>query len=911
MSSEPQIEDRSINASQTLIEGKLSPPSQNVSLIDRFDLLDRMDSGLNKRLTLLQAAAGFGKTTLAAQWRIRQLARGSRVAWLTLDENDSEEIQFLSYLIAAFSRAGVEISRLQEASGKLLVEIPLKSAFTSMVAALTVDPVKTILILDDYERVQSKEVDQLLGYLLLVMPRNLHILLNTRDRPNLSLADMRAHGDLNELTFSDLRFSEDELRYLMEDTVNSENIHVLLDRTEGWPAAVQLLRIWLTDKRNDPESVKNFTGRTAEVAEYLVEQVLASMSDDMQEFSIKASILENLNGDLANAVCQRNDGWQIIDHLSEINSFLLPVDQERTWFRYHHLFSEFLGQLLVKRYKEDIGGLHLRASQWYTENNMLLEAVRHAHAGGAPELAVRLVEMSGGWRLLLSEGSAIVRNLLKQFGSDLRAFPRLELARILLMAKSGDITEARDAYEHIKKVSRNFNEAGHEFDPELKRDGQSIGLALDCYDDVVVSDSGLKRLHKLGKSIPQSDHYSHGAINSALAIASIGRGDFSTVFDCVQQSFKDMEVTGSQLGYAFSFMHQGLAHTLSGNLVEAKNSYLAGLEIAEQKFGSDSGPKAIADVLISEVYYQQNDLERASTCLQNSFRHVVEYDGWADIYITGYQIAIALSCAWGEYQNALNIIHEGEETAKTRGLRRLSGLLQAARYWVYVTSGNMREAQQLRDKEFSLQHDLWVRQPEFWRQFCAWGIAVAGHDISLSRPGPAGEVLAQVEQCCRSIGCNYYLIDVLLLKAIAAQTLGELETAGKYLIEALVLAKPQKFRRIFLDQKDIFSCIAEECLSGMKEDFENAEVLDFVNELLSTVKSAQAGKVDPISRSITEREMQILIQLGRGYSNKAIARTLGITENTVKYHLKNIYAKLGVAKRKHAIDLARNHSIIQ
>jgi len=896
---------------QTLIEGKLKPPRQSVSVIERPELLEQLDAGLDKHLTLIQASAGFGKTTLAEQWRSRQLARGTRVAWLTLQEDDSEVIQFLAYVVASLSRAGVDMRELEGIAGKAFIEVPIKSAFTSMVAALTADPVKTILILDDYHRVQSTDIDHLLDTLIALMPGNLHLLISTRDRPNLSLADLRSHGDLNELTFSDLQFSLNEIRMLMPETSGDENLAALRDRTEGWAAAIQLARIYMTNPSNAPNFVERFSGRTGDVADYLAEQVLAGLSADLQDFLMKISILENFNGHLANAICARSDSWEFIDQLAVISSLLMPIDEDRTWFRFHHLFRDFLRQRLDQRYGLEIQKLHLRSSQWYDENGMLLEAVRHARLGGDETLAARLIELSGGWRLLISEGSGVVRNLLKQFDADLSKFPRLELCRVLLMAKTGEIIEARSAYEEIRKATANFQGELNRPNNELLRDGEIVGLALDCYDDSIVTSSGLKRLNKLRESIPQNDYYSHGSIQSAAAIAGIGRGDFAATTKFAQISLKDMEFAGSPLGHAFSYLHYGMASMFQGEMKKAEKHYQTGLEIAQQHFGSDSGPKAIADVLIAEVHFQKNDLEKASECLHNSLRHVVEYDGWVDIYATGYLTAIGMACTFNNYQDAFTLIREGQETADTRGLKRLSGLLAAARYRVTVASGNFREAERIRENEFAFDSALLRRTPEYWRQYYSWGIAAAEHDIALGRPGPAIDVLADLERCCRSIGAKYYLIETLFLHAIALQAQGKLDSSVHQLLPALELAAPQRILRIFLDRGDVFGCLVDEGLAHAADDFEERMVLDFARELQATLKVFQNDQVGPISRSITDREMQILIQLGRGYSNKAIARTLGITENTVKFHLKNIYSKLGVAKRRQAIELARGHSIIR
>lgn len=392
--------------------GKVGPPQRHASEIPRAELLSRLDSSLGRKVIVITASAGYGKTTLAAQWYRSFRDRGIKGAWLTLDDGDSSIEQLLTGLIAAFAEAGVDLDWLSQAAARGLSETPSAVAFATLLEQIDAEPGEVVLILDDYHRTHSTDINRLVNQLIRQMPANMHLLITSRERPALSLAELKAHGQLLMLDSRDLRLCVSEARRILPAELSERDVETLVERAEGWPAALQLARVWLDEHKDRATHIQHFSGGIAEIADYLAEQVIIDFPEHLQSFLLQTCILERVNGDLANEVCMRGDAWQALDDLSRICSFVLPLDDRSCWYRYHHLFVEFLRERLRRRPEIDERELHARASAWYERNGCLPEAVDHARRAGDLERAAALIEEAGSWELLVTHGSGLVRNLI-------------------------------------------------------------------------------------------------------------------------------------------------------------------------------------------------------------------------------------------------------------------------------------------------------------------------------------------------------------------------------------------------------------------------------------------------------------------------------------------------------------------
>ena len=412
----------------------IPPPQPRVVLRPR--LIERLNEGLHRKLTLISAPAGFGKTTLLSEWVASSCSRPA--AWLSLDEGDNDPTRFLAYLVAALQTIAPNIGEGVLGALQSPQPPPTESILTALLNEVTTIPDDLVLVLDDYHVIDARAVDDALDFLLEHLPPRMHLVIATREDPNLPLARLRARGQLTELRAADLRFTPSEaaefLDQVMGLNLSAEEIAALETRTEGWIAGLQLAALSMRGREDVPGFIKTFTGSHHFVLDYLVEEVLQQQPESVQTFLLRTSILDRLCGPLCDAVLLdlSASGQETLEYLEHANLFLVPLDNERRWYRYHHLFAELLRQRLHQSAasstgdeRESVAELHIRASVWCEDNGLEVEAFQHAAAADDVERAARLVE-GGGMPLHFRGAVAPVLSWLESLPTtELDAMPSL------------------------------------------------------------------------------------------------------------------------------------------------------------------------------------------------------------------------------------------------------------------------------------------------------------------------------------------------------------------------------------------------------------------------------------------------------------------------------------------------------
>lgn len=900
-------------SSNWIIGAKLAPPQPMVSLIDRPDLLGRLDAVRKCRLTLLESPAGYGKTTLLAQWSRALKAEGVTVAWLTLEEDEADPLQFLSYVVAALVNAGAELGLLEHAAEQGFLDVQPKAAVAALVAALSAIGETTVLVLDDYHRLQSPAVDMLVDNLLQHQPVNFHLVINTRERPRLAIAGFRAQGHLLEISIDAMRFSVSEGQRIFGNTLSEREIEILIERTEGWAVALQLARLWLEEKRDRAALIEKFSGRISEIADYLAEQVLTDLPRDLQDFLMKTSILERFDSGLANAVCGRTDSWEFLDRLDRLNCLLVPLDSERKWFRYHHLFADFLSDLLVRTQGAIAPALHRAASEWFEAQGLLRESVRHARLAGDLGQVARLIADAGGWELILFGGIGTLRNLLRHMpDSEILKYPRVALSRSYLHLKDGELAESRAIFDKLLAVLNIFESDGSSARLALARDAMMVNTLLTVYEDIPLTKADLAAMQAKITIQPQSDHTGHGCLSCALCVIGLALGDMKPVVEAAIDGIRHMRMADSVLGVNYGFFHLGQAYQFQGLIREAEATYREALDMAENNFGSDSGLKAISEVLLSSLLYLKNDLDGASARLFDSLKYVETYDGWVDIYVAGFSTGAALKYAQEGLRPALAFLEQGEHTATARGLKRLSEIMRSIRLRFLTRAGQIEEAKPIAAQiSADFRPGEWRAAPEVWRQHHAAGAALAALYLEQGHTDDACAILDDLEALAKQNGLVLMLIETLALRALAYAETGKIDAAIGCLDEAFRYSRGEAIRQIFLDEGPRMEKLLRQMLRKGRETFLVSMTKNFISDLLTRFQSYQNAELRSESNGLfSRREAEVLGELSQGYSNKEIARHLDMTENTVKFHLKNIFSKLGVDKRAHAVSVARRMNLL-
>src|SRR5215218_10013479 len=396
-----QPECEVVRALDPLLSTKLHPSQERPKLVARPRLTESLIRDPGRRLTLLSAPAGFGKTTLLNEWTVVQARGGHSITWVSLDEGDNDPVRFLSYLVAAFRRA------VEEGFGEGVLaalrspEPPrMEVVLGALINELADLPEEVAIILDDYHLIDSESVHRIVSFLLERLPESTHLVISGRVDPPLPLARLRARGQMTELHAADLRFTPEEAAAFLKDVMGldlaADDVSALERVTEGWIAALQLAALSMRGRKDVSGFIRTFSGSHRDVFDFLAEEVLERQTEQVQTFLLETSILGSLSGPLCDALTGRNDGQRTLERLERENLLVVPLDDDRVWYRYHHLFADFLRGRLRRESPERTVELHLRASEWYEENALVAEAVRHALLGSDHERAAQLMESGVG-----------------------------------------------------------------------------------------------------------------------------------------------------------------------------------------------------------------------------------------------------------------------------------------------------------------------------------------------------------------------------------------------------------------------------------------------------------------------------------------------------------------------------------
>ena len=925
-----------------ILATKLYIPPPRSGIVSRPRLTTRLNEGLamGRKLTLISASAGFGKTTLVSEW-IAQCRRP--IAWLSLDGNDNDPARFISYMITALQsiKAGIGESLLAALHSPQPLQI--ETILTTLLNEMSIIRKTFLLVLDDYHSVDSQLVDQSLAFLVEHQPPQMHLVIVTREDPNLPLARLRARSQCTEVRAADLRFTPAEaaefLNRMMGLNLSEENIASLETRTEGWIAGLQLAAISMQGQPDPANFIQSFTGSHRFVLDYLAEEVLQRQPETIRNFLLQTSILDRFCAPLCNVVTERQDGKEMLDVLERSNLFLIPLDDQRQWYRYHHLFAEVLQAYLQEAQSDRISELHRRASVWFEQNNLSADAIRHALASKDFERAADLIERV--WMVMdLNYQHVTWLGWVKALPEDLvYAHPVISVGYAWALLGSGEL-EASEA--RLRDAERWLEPA------DLHAEDSSVKTSLESFDYhqdklrrnmIVVDEAEFRSLPAsiaaarayralaLG-DIPGTKMYArqtlalvteetsphHTQGTALLGLAEYASGDLQVAeqellkFQALMWQVNDL---ASAIGITFALANIKL---VQGRLREAVSAYRQSLQIAVNR----GAPFfiGVSDLYrgLSELLCEQNELEAAaqhlSTAQQMGERGATT--GWTQ------RLCVAqarLKESQGDLAGALVLLNEAEQQYVRNPLPDPSVAALKARMW--VRQGRLNEAfAWVREQNLSPDDEL-----SFMREFEHFTLVralIARHKTDRA-PGDlqaALSLLARLLQAAETGERNGSVIEILILQSLAYQAQGDQPRALASLERALSLAEPEGYVRIFVDKGEAVRLLIEvqsrnrdHPLSGYVDKLLSA----FAQPAATTPKSktlapyASAGVKNlksEIVEPLSERELEVLKLLRSELSGPDIAEQLIVSLNTLRSHTKRIFNKLGVNNRRAAVRRA-------
>jgi LuxR family transcriptional regulator, maltose regulon positive regulatory protein len=921
-----------------LLATKLRRPTTSPKRVHRPHLIQCLNDGLEagRKMMLVSAPPGFGKTTLLSEW-VAQLHRPA--AWLSLDEGDNDPIRFWTCLIAACRSVHGGVGEAALTLFHSPEPLPDETIPTILINDLIRLENDLVLILDDYHLIQNQSIHTALSFLLDHLPDQLHLVLSTRVDPPWPLARLRTRNQLIELRATDLRFSIEEaaafLNQVMELNLTAEDVAALEARTEGWIASLQLAAIAMQSPismkgRNDLANfVKAFTGSHVYVAEYLVEEVLRHQSEDTQTFLLRTSILERLSAKLCEAVTGRQDGQVILMALHRSNLFVIPLDDEGHWFRYHRLFADLLQAHLRQTFPgEAIATLHTRASRWYEAAGMVNEAIQHALAAADYATVVRLIE-SHAVEMLMQGYTKTVEGWLTAIPSELRLRSiRINLAFAWMHLLRGAFAAAAPHVERLQTMlaGSQLDEA----DPSLKAEW----LALQAY---LLSARGqltesLELARRARDIAPETDGYVQSLAYNALGSAYLMLNDYTRVVEVYQKTIQHGRAAANSLVEMLGISVLAQIATQHGQLHFAYELASQGIDRAER---SGSPPAIVMAVhgALGQVHYQWAHLAEA----QSHFLRAIQLcalSGYTAGEIYGranfsrlLQIEGNLPAADQEIQQAIDLMRSGapawggDEAVVQQVRLHLAQHQQAA-------AESMLAKQGFSFKEGFSFPDLATGQAMTYSNGLLYNSAlhILLHRARTQRkPESLQSGIKLADRLINgALQSQYFsiVLEALLLRAQMHATLGNAQAGLADVAQALERAEPEGFISIFVEAG---SPIAESLAVLLKRAQPDSAQSEYIQTILTAYSRMQPLRVtreeqpvpnrpivpgEQLVEPLTPRELEVLQLIAAGDSNQTIADNLVITVRTVKKHTTNIYGKLNAGSRTQAVARARELGLL-
>ena len=912
-----------------ILTTKLYIPRPRPDGIPRVHLIERLNAGQHRKLTLVSAAAGFGKTTLISEW----IAGGQRpAAWLSLDEADSDPTRFLTYLVAALqtlgqSGAGETASKLGEEAMALLQSPQPPSAesiLTMLINEIAALPSPTTLVLDDYHVIDATAVDDALIFLIEHLPPQMHLVLTSREDPPLPLARYRARGQLTELRANDLRFTPDEaadfFNQAMGLSLSTEEVVALEARTEGWIAGLQLAALSIQGREDTAAFVQAFAGSHSFILDYLVEEVLQRQPDPLRNFLLQTSILGRLCGSLCAAVTVQEDGHELLAALERGNLFVIPLDDQRQWYRYHHLFADVLKTYLLEEQPDLAPILHLRASAWYERNDLPEDAIGHALAAQAFERAADLIEliwpaMDGGFRA--DPWLAWARDLPDDL---VRARPVLCVAYAWALLNGGDVQAAESRLRDAeRRLDGDPDDDGRQDAPA----GEMTVVDQEQYDTLPASiatarayiaqtvgdlPGSVVHAQRALDLLPEDDYVRRGPAAALLGLAYWQRGDLEAAYRALADAMTGFQMAGS-IAFAISGTY-GLAdiRIAQGRLHAAVHIYEQALQLVAEQGGTMVRGTADLYFGLSELRREQGDAQAASQYLQRS-EALGEQAALADWPYRLRLTQAKIRESQGDLDSAIDLLDEAERLYYPTPVPNLRPVA-ALRARVWIKQGRLVEALDwVREQGLSVDNDLSYLR-EFEHITLASVLIVQYRNTGADRTiNDALGLLARLLTAAEAGDRTGSVIEILVTQALAHQEQGDTPRALDSLERALTLAEPEGYVRVFVDEGQP---MADLLRAAAKEGIAPAYVRHLRAAFGETVETASIREpvAQPLVEPLSERELEVLRLLRSDLNGPEIARELTISLNTLRTHTKNIYSKLDVTSRRAAVRRAEELDLV-
>jgi LuxR family maltose regulon positive regulatory protein len=894
-----------------LLQTKLHIPPVRPELVSRLRLIERLEAGLDRRLTLVSAPAGFGKTTLLSECAAR--CRSS-VAWLSLDERDNSPTRFWIYVITA-------LQTLYDGVGTIVLEalqmpraLPNETLLGQLINQIADIPEPLALILDDLHVITDPQIHEQLSFLVEHAPAQMHLVVSSRADPPWPLARWRARGQVVEIRTDDLRFTSAETATFLNDAMGldlfPEDVATLGARTEGWIAGLQLAALSMQGR--EPRSfVSAFSGSHRYILDYLVEEALDRQTPDIQEFLLQTSILERLTASLCNAVRfgdaespsspRGDDSQAILEQLEQANLFLVPLDDERRWYRYHRLFADLLRSRLEQDHRERVSTLHRRAGAWCEKQGLISEAVGHALAAGDVERVARMAKHHALTMMDHGELRTMARWLTALPEETIRSQPWLCITQAWPLAYAGQ----GDAVKPLLQDAEQALTDGAEGDEVERRRIAGHLAAIRAY--VVGGRGDLSRAAELAREalgcLPREDSMPRGWAAYHLGFVLRMKGDLQVAAQALDEAIAASQVVGYSHVAVLALGELGVLRLQQGRLHEAAATYQEALTLADD-YARRSGRRVPATgyvlARLSGVLREWNALEAAIQHARDGLELCKQWQQ-ADALLEAYlHLARALQAA-GDVDGARQALHEAMQVARHTSPWFIT--------YAEAQAIRIKLAQRPTDTDRAALISQWAEksglspEDELSFQYELMYRMLARILIEQGEVDKGLGLLTRLLSVVELAGAEGHAIETLVLQALTLQAQGEAEQALAALERALTLAEPEGYVRTFIDEgPPMGQLLRRAVVQGI--------TVEYAGKLLAALEEEATKATSPLVEPLSPRETEVLRLLTTHLSHAEMAEELVVSVNTLRSHLKSIYGKLDAHSRMEAVERARELGLL-
>jgi LuxR family maltose regulon positive regulatory protein len=924
MNQQPDGSNQSSRAAR-LLRTKVNIPRVHPEVIARPRLAAKLDEGFGCKLILISAPAGFGKTTLISDWID---TRKVPAAWISLDERENDPVRFWSYFILALQRLRGEIGETALTMLQLTEPPPIETILTELLNELVTWEDDFVLVLDDFHTIESQQVHHALAFLVENLPRKMHLVISTRADPPLHLPQLRVKRQLVEIRLENLRFTAQEatefLNQVMELNLTVSDIAALDKLTEGWIAGLQLAALSLRGAEELTALIQSFSGKHRYVFDYLAQEVLERQDENLRRFLLETSILDQMNESLCDGVTGHAGSQSLLEKIEAANLFIVPLDQQRHWYRYHRLFADFLQARLQQDYPEDeVAKLHQRASAWYDQHGLATEAVSHALAAKDYTQAANLINGTALDMFRRSELVTLTRWLDALPDGQFRDHPRLNMVAAWAYLATGQGDQAKAHLGNLE-TALGVNADGSPESLALPADVRgTLGEISIIRASMAFSQMDIQQVIRLSQQANNylDENVAAGLFNTRLALRGVAAFNLALTFEFMGEVGEASQAHKETIGLCredqnlhilpMAMSHLAQLQMIQGRLTQAEQTYREALRTVEQ-IKRPSPLTGMAYTGLGNLLCERNDLIRARSYLEEGIKYGRQWNQW-EILISGYTGMARWNTAQGDLNGAWREIQELVNLSKRSQVQWATPAIDAYRAMIAIRRGDPQTASEwVKGMAWATQDEVpYVREAE--------AIILGRVLLGQGKVEEADHLTNRLLVSAEAGGRWGRVIEILVLRAMLMLAENRQDQALSLLERALSKAEPEGYVRIFLDDGAPMAKMLREAIDHQICPEYAHRLLD-AYELSSEKLEMESGdqpafSVDQIRREneralplddlLTDRERDVLRLIAEGLTNQEIADRLVISLNTVKTHVKSIYHKLDVRNRAEAATKAQ------